>query len=256
MFNHFCLGFTFIFVGYIWTSSFLQWAFYYRRAGDPERWKVQPNKTGSLKEPDRLHWWLPVLGLLGGGRRKAKRAPKHTLFGTVNLFMGSCIAGGVCHLIASGKTRVHWETTGYAQVAAGLAGSLAWQCVLEYYWHRLMHLPVVYARLHKHHHHYKSPEPFDDMYIHPLEALGYYLQLYSPPFVFDMPVESFGAYMVICGVCGVLDHSGVGISVPWLYDTADHDRHHSRFEVNYAFPLPFMDILHGTYEGTFLGWRF
>ena len=28
---------------------------------------------------------------------------------------------------------------------------------------RLMHLPAVYARLHKYHHFYKSPEPFDDL---------------------------------------------------------------------------------------------
>ena len=26
-----------------------------------------------------------------------------------------------------------------------------------------MHLPAVYARLHKYHHFYKSPEPFDDL---------------------------------------------------------------------------------------------
>lgn len=34
---------------------------------------------------------------------------------------------------------------------------------------------------------------------------------------------------------------------------ADHDLHHSRFEVNYAFPFPFLDVLNGTYEGAFLG---
>lgn len=28
---------------------------------------------------------------------------------------------------------------------------------------RLMHVPFVYVRLHKYHHFYKSPEPFDDL---------------------------------------------------------------------------------------------
>lgn len=83
-----------------------------------------------------------------------------------------------------------------------------------------MHLRPVYARLHKFHHFYKSPEPFDDLMIHPLEAFGYYLQLYSPPFVIAMPLSSFLVYMAVCGVCGVLDHSGVKLSVPGLYDTA------------------------------------
>lgn len=83
-----------------------------------------------------------------------------------------------------------------------------------------MHLRPVYGRLHKFHHFYKSPEPFDDLMIHPLEAFGYYLQLYSPPFLIAMPLSSFLAYMAVCGVCGVLDHSGVKVSVPGLYDTA------------------------------------
>lgn len=74
--------------------------------------------------------------------------------------------------------------------------------------------------MHKFHHFYKSPEPFDDLMIHPLEAFGYYLQLYAPPFLFAMPLSSFLLYMSICGVCGVLDHSGVKLSVPGLYDTA------------------------------------
>ena len=88
---------------------------------------------------------------------------------------------------------------------------------------RFMHLRPVYGRLHKFHHFYKSPEPFDDLMIHPLEAFGYYVQLYSPPFLIAMPLSSFLMYMAVCGVCGVLDHSGVKLSVPGLYDTAGND---------------------------------
>ena len=44
--------------------------------------------------------------------------------------------------------------------------------------------PIFVHRRRQMHHYYKSPQPFDDMYIHPLEALGYYLILYSPAFVF------------------------------------------------------------------------
>lgn len=56
--------------------------------------------------------------------------------------------------------------------------------------------------------------------IHPVEALAYYVLLYSPPFLFPMPVESFAAYMVVCGLTGVLDHSGITFSLPGLYDTS------------------------------------
>ena len=37
-----------------------------------------------------------------------------------------------------------------------------------------------------------------------------------------------------------------------FYDTRDHDRHHSHFDMNYGFPFPYLDILHGTYHGKFL----
>ena len=49
------------------------------------------------------------------------------------------------------------------------------------------------------------------------------------------------------GLCGVLDHSGINIIILGLYKTSDHDKHHSHFNVNYAFPFPLMDIIHGTY---------
>jgi sterol desaturase/sphingolipid hydroxylase (fatty acid hydroxylase superfamily) len=54
-----------------------------------------------------------------------------------------------------------------------LVAAVVLQSVAEYYWHRLMHWPPCYRRLHKLHHHYKSPSPFDDLFIHPLEAAGY-----------------------------------------------------------------------------------
>ena len=121
------------------------------------------------------------------------------------------------------------------------------QSCLEYYWHRLMHYKFFYTTFHKIHHYYKSPEPWDDMYIHPLEAFGYYCILYSPPFIYHIHCYSFIAYMVVMGICGVLDHSGVRISLPGIYCTVDHSFHHEKFNVNYSFPFPFMDMLHGTY---------
>ncbi|CAM9763572.1 unnamed protein product [Laminaria digitata] len=183
-------------------------------------------RTQSLQGVETRRWWLPLRSLLRIGREKAGRHPLHGLFATANVLTASVIGGTVAHLVWEGKTKLYRETEGGCvwRFAVGLVLALAWQSVLEYYWHRLMHLPAFYARLHKYHHFYKSPEPFDDMMIHPLEAFGYYLQLYSPPFLFSMPMSSFVAYMVVCGTCGVLDHSGVAFSVPGLYDTAGDAR--------------------------------
>ena len=115
-----------------------------------------------------------------------------------------------------------------------------------------MHLPRVYRVLHKFHHHYKSPQPWDDLFIHPAESFGYCAILYSPAFcVPSLPVASFLLYMSIMGVCGVLDHCGVKMSWPLgTYDTKFHDVHHEAFNANYAFPFPTMDRLHGTYRAS------
>lgn len=43
---------------------------------------------------------------------------------------------------------------------------------------------------------------------------------------------------------------------PQVYDTSDHDRHHSLVQCNFSFPFPFLDMLHGTYTGECWGRRF
>lgn len=47
------------------------------------------------------------------------------------------------------------------------------------------------------------------------------------------------------------------LPVPPSLPPADHDEHHRLFDVNFAFPFPFMDLAHGTYRGNWGGreWR-
>lgn len=90
-------------------------------------------------------------------------------------------------------------------------------------------------------------------YIHPLEATGYYLILYSPAYVFRLHWIGFVIYMAVMGTCGVLDHCGVRLRVLGIYNTTDHDMHHQHFNCNYAFPFVFLDLIHGTFAGQFWG---
>jgi sterol desaturase/sphingolipid hydroxylase (fatty acid hydroxylase superfamily) len=52
------------------------------------------------------------------------------------------------------------------------------------------------------------------MYIHPLEACGYYCILYSPSAIFPMRPITFFVYMALLGFAGVLDHSGIRVRIP------------------------------------------
>lgn len=240
------ISFCVIFFGYSFQTLALQYFFYYVRSDAVKQWKIQPNKTTHVGAV----YGVPLLS------NKPNRGPYHRVLVTVNLLVASCFAFFTTQMCVTGRARMMFDdlaTHGLGAVALELLVAVVYENVTEYYWHRLMHLPGLYARLHKHHHFYKSPEPWDDMYIHPLEAAGYYCILYAPPFLFRMHYSAFLAYMVVMGLCGVLDHSGVHVSLPGLYNTEDHDAHHSKFEVNYAFPLPYMDLLHGTFEGEFLG---
>jgi sterol desaturase/sphingolipid hydroxylase (fatty acid hydroxylase superfamily) len=244
----FWFGFCFIFTFYVLISSFLQFFYYYKQCYSAEVWKIQPRRTDNVGH-NSAQMWTPMLELLGR-KKKPCRAPNHAVYATINLILASTFAGSVAYASATGKSRLVFSVDaagGLANAAIVTCLAVLWESVIEYYWHRLMHVPWFYKRFHKVHHFYTSPEPFDDMYIHPLEAFGYYCILYSPPFVMPLHFVGFFIYMAIMGSFGVIDHCGIHFSIAGLYNSADHDLHHSCFKVNYGFPFPFTDMLHGTY---------
>jgi len=60
--------------------------------------------------------------------------------------------------------------------------------------------------MHKYHHYYKAPEPFDDMMVHPLEIILFYtFSLYTPPFIIPMHWTALAVYAGIMGLTGMLD---------------------------------------------------
>ena len=285
-------AFAVIFFGYTAQTSFLQYVFYQRMARSVQNWKIQSDQKESITNLATRRTWNPILGLAGDlGLLKRKqiglddvgsklgRAKYHNLFATVNLITASLFALSITELSVQSKTNMvltSIDEYGLPNVILDFMLAVLYQSVLEYYWHRLMHTKQFYATFHKYHHHYKSPEPYDDMYIHPLEAFGnflllilvvnivttnillhithtsfiagYYCILYSYPIFFNTHYIAFIAYMIVMGLAGVLDHSGIRFYVPFIYSTCDHDLHHKKFDVNYAFPFPFMDMIHGTYS--------
>lgn len=255
-------------VFYVCVSTAVQLWFYRRQAGRAEAWKIQPKRQASLACAHDLGlWWLPAYMAACGQRFAAKvRLPRHALRASLNLSLSALVTAGAVELAVRGKTflslapladesGVRWGVV-LGPLAWGTACGFAAEQAAQYYWHRAHHHPALYRRWHKIHHGYRAPEPFDDLSIHWLEGLLYYFMLVSPPMLFAIHVYGFALYFAVHGLTGILDHCGVRLRVPLLYDAADHDKHHARFECNYATPFPFMDILHGTYCGTWAGIRF
>lgn len=241
----------------------LQFMFYRRTAASDRAaivaWKSQPEHTGSVGMSSPWMWYPPVVEALGWPR-KPGRHPHHAAFAAVNLFMICAAAAAVTELSIRGSTRIalSWAEVGLqdatvfdrlVHIVVWFAASYVWENVAEYVWHRVMHTRWFYSHFHCHHHFYTSPEPFDDLCIHPVEAFGYYCILYAPAMLFRQHWLAFFVYMSWMGICGVLDHSGVRFDLPWLiYSASDHDAHHKYFTVNFGFPSPLIDVLCGTHR--------
>jgi sterol desaturase/sphingolipid hydroxylase (fatty acid hydroxylase superfamily) len=229
--------------GYYLLSSIIQIYFYWMHSSSFRVWKIQPDSPSSLS----IHrLWLPPLVVLGLTQPRPGKFPDHDVTVTRNVTIAGLFGALAAGLVSSGLSGLSFEPAGLLLLVSEVVIASAWQCVLEYYWHRTMHIPFFYRLLHKKHHAYKSPEVFDDMYCDSLEIAGYYCILYSPIFL-PISLHGFYGYMIVMGLCGVLDHVGVKVSVPGVYDTTEHDNHHRLTNVNYSFPFPFMDHLHGTY---------
>jgi sterol desaturase/sphingolipid hydroxylase (fatty acid hydroxylase superfamily) len=248
----------FIFIFYHVTNAVIQWLFYHRRKSETSLWRAQPEKPKVGKSSDPFVPWIPILEpLLGIRQPGAEQYPRGWLLCTINTLVASLFAGIVAETAMRGGTKLYYDAI--PELAFGKSTAAFWlaivgefllitfhESVVEYVWHWAMHRPFLYKRFHKIHHHNKSPGPFNDMLIHPLEAIGYYCILYSPPFLYRIHWLSFFAYMSIMGLFGVIDHCGVKISIPWIYDSEFHDLHHEKFHPNLGFPFAFMDVIFGT----------
>jgi sterol desaturase/sphingolipid hydroxylase (fatty acid hydroxylase superfamily) len=234
-------AFFFVFLGHISLSLFLQWYFYYSSSATVSRWKIQEEKR-------------TFVGFLYGFpaffTSKPQRAPYYKLFTFINLCSGASFAAMTAEMSVRGTNRMCFDDIhtygGLGYIAFDFMVAIVWQSVLEYYVHVLMHTKILYSTIHKYHHHYKSPEVWDDLYVHPFEALTHYTVLFSVPVLFRCHIYAFTMHLLVMGSAGILDHCGIKLSIPYIYNTEDHDAHHTKFNVNYAFPFRFMDVLHGT----------
>lgn len=256
------LGFLCPFVCYLLVNTYMQYTYYRGSAGDVKLWKSQPDKKGNVGNSSK--WWFPLLGAPPKGK-----ADNHRLFTTtyVTIYCGLCAL--VCTLAVRGNTLLLWEndeawgwwgglrSPGWTPmgVLCDVALLFTYFSICEYYLHRVMHRPYFYKRVHKVHHHYLTPEPFDDFYVHPGEALSFNMMMFAPCCMFPVTVPGYAIYLLINFIQEHLDHCGVRVVVGGLYNAEHHDSHHRMFDVNFGSPLPVLDILHGTFNGVFLGYR-
>eukprot|EP00835_Amoeboradix_gromovi_P007100 NODE_1061_length_1608_cov_0.273691.p1 type:complete len:241 gc:universal NODE_1061_length_1608_cov_0.273691:1386-664(-) len=213
------------YANYIGISISLLHYYYNKRWSTRQEWKIQPEKLGlDIWERPRIHlvyWFI------------------NTLLGALN---------GIITYHFTMKNRflqkdMNTQLTNVFYLHAA-------HTVFSYFWHRALHIPVLYKTFHKVHHHYKSPRPFDDLFFHPFEYGLYGWILVSPLFLIDLTPLEIILYLTPLGITGMLDHCGIKFNLG-IYNTEHHDLHHEQFSYNFGFPFPFMDILFGTFKGYF-----
>lgn len=116
--------------------------------------------------------------------------------------------------------------------------------------HRLLHVPWLYARVHKIHHAYKAPHAFAAIYAHPLEALvGNTFAVMGPPFFLGFHISHWMLGIAVGWLSTMTSHSGYNMPFPGaklLSTPYWHDLHHEFFNCNYG-TLGYLDRLFGSY---------
>jgi lathosterol oxidase len=118
-----------------------------------------------------------------------------------------------------------------------------------YLYHRLAHTKYLYKYIHRHHHAYLHPEPFDSLVGHPLDHIIAGICQLLPMFIYRTHLLTFLIYTSLISTIGIYEHSGIKINY-LIHNTIDHHIHHMYPSKNYqaGFPILIWDRLFGTYK--------
>lgn len=138
---------------------------------------------------------------------------------------------------------------GWLYLAISIVWFLLFTDMLIYWFHRWLHHPRVYAKIHKPHHKWIVPTPFASHAFHPVD--GYIQGLPYHLFVLLFPIHRvvFLVLFVCVNYWTISIHDGLHVAKnAWLNGAAHHTVHHSDFVYNYGQYFTFWDRLAGSYR--------
>ncbi len=148
-----------------------------------------------------------------------------------------------------------------ARVLATLAFCLVVEDAWHYFAHRTLHTRWGFRKIHYLHHHYTTPFAVAASYAHPLETIFTGFGTVLPVLILRPHLFTMLVWVVVKQAQATMVHSGYQFPwrlsrfLPFLVSAGFHDRHHRRFNRNYAPNFIWLDRLLGTADEKELGPR-
>lgn len=150
---------------------------------------------------------------------------------------------------------------GAGTVLVTLAACLVVEDAWHYFAHRTLHTRWGFKKIHHLHHHYTTPFGVAANYAHPLETLWTGFGTALPVLLLRPHLSTMILWIVVKQLQAISVHVGYDLPwrpsrfVPFLGGARFHDRHHRRYNRNYAPTFVWLDRMLGTADETDLGPR-
>ncbi|MBI38286.1 MAG: hypothetical protein CMF59_01705 [Leptospiraceae bacterium] len=134
-----------------------------------------------------------------------------------------------------------------------LAGYLIIDDFLFYFYHRILHLPFFFRRIHSAHHEFQSSNALAAVHFHPLEFLLISSGFLVGPILLGADVLTFYLWILLRQWIGVSGHCGYSLPgdplryLPNHPGSAYHFQHHATPNRNYGLFFAYLDQAFGTY---------
>lgn len=183
------------------------------------------------------------------------------------LLVSSPVTFAVSLLYASGHTKLTTEASslGWLTITATFIALLLFNDLWFYTWHRTLHHPKLFMRIHSVHHKSVDTNPFSSYSFHWFEGLVLGAWILPVALLVPIYLPMLGALHAIGLINNVMSHLGYEflprwlLRVPllrWINTATFHNLHHTSSRGNYGLMFRLWDRLLGTelpnYEETFL----
>lgn len=166
--------------------------------------------------------------------------------------LGNAVLATPFHYLAiHGYSRIYWDVNryGYGYLIVSALLYLSFTETLTYWSHRALHTPLLFRRLHRHHHQFRQPTPWVSMAFHPLDSFLQAVPNYLVVLILPVHIYVYAFYMVAVMSWAVLIHDRIGVvRFSWLNNTDHHTMHHEHSAFNYGQFLTLWDRMCGTYR--------